>query len=119
MHAGNDIYSTAMGGGYKRLSGTSMATPVVAGVAALMVARNPAIMPRQIITSLMKGVDANSAAKSTTMSGGKISAYKALVSSMRDVYVSSFPSEAKVPLDGSSKLALTFSGLLKDPVRIL
>jgi thermitase len=39
--AGVDVLSTQVGGGYITLSGTSMATPHVAGVAAIIAARNP------------------------------------------------------------------------------
>ena len=38
---GDDIYSTVPGGGYKKESGTSMASPVVAGVAALLMSYFP------------------------------------------------------------------------------
>src|SRR5262245_60744185 len=38
---GEDIYSTMPGGGYERQSGTSMAAPVVSGVAALIMAYYP------------------------------------------------------------------------------
>lgn len=38
---GEDIYSTVPGGGYQRLSGTSMAAPVVSGLAALIMAYYP------------------------------------------------------------------------------
>ena len=46
------INSAWKGGGYKSISGTSMASPHVAGAAALYKVRNPAATPAQVKTAL-------------------------------------------------------------------
>jgi subtilisin family serine protease len=45
---GYEIYSTWIGGGYSSASGTSMASPHAAGVAALVLAENPALAPADV-----------------------------------------------------------------------
>ncbi|WP_234379897.1 S8 family peptidase [Streptomyces caniscabiei] len=49
---GSNVYSTVPGGGYGSKSGTSMASPHVAGVAALIASANPGITPAQIRAKL-------------------------------------------------------------------
>ena len=55
---GDDIYSTIPGGKYKKESGTSMASPVVAGVAALLMSYYPTLTAsdtkRVLLESVMK-----------------------------------------------------------------
>ncbi|MBI4393783.1 MAG: S8 family serine peptidase [Euryarchaeota archaeon] len=62
---GTAIVSTLRGGGYGEKSGTSMATPLVSGVAALMKAANPTITSHQmrcILSSTADRVDERSGA---------------------------------------------------------
>jgi subtilisin family serine protease/uncharacterized protein YfaP (DUF2135 family) len=53
---GVDVYSSLPGGSYGSWSGTSMATPHVAGCAALMVASNPDLTPSDIRLALVETV---------------------------------------------------------------
>ncbi|HSB29926.1 MAG TPA: S8 family serine peptidase [Pyrinomonadaceae bacterium] len=75
---GVDILSTWLGDEYEEKSGTSMATPVVAGVAALVVANNPKITIDELRTKLLNSVDTLNSLKDKVASGGRINAAKAL-----------------------------------------
>lgn len=53
---GVDIYSTVMDGNYKKMGGTSMAAPVVSGIAALVWNYYPELTVKQLKQVLMEGV---------------------------------------------------------------
>ncbi|WP_434480455.1 S8 family serine peptidase [Gemmatimonas sp.] len=53
---GEDILSTAPGGGVKRESGTSMAAPVVSGVAALLLTYFPKLTPAEVRDIILQSV---------------------------------------------------------------
>lgn len=75
---GVDILSTLAGGGYGELSGTSMASPHVAGVAALIMARNPHLDVRSIRSLVLRSVDKLGSLDGMVLTGGRLNAAKAL-----------------------------------------
>ena len=75
---GVDILSTWLQNGYEEKSGTSMATPVVSGVAALIVAEHPRISVDDLRKKLLASTDPIVALKGKTVTGGRINAAKAL-----------------------------------------
>jgi len=75
---GSSIYSTRPLSRYQRLSGTSMATPHVAGAAALVMARYPSIASHQVIVRLLGGVDRKSAFIGKMVSGGRLNVFNAM-----------------------------------------
>jgi subtilisin family serine protease len=89
---GEDIYSTVPGGEYKKESGTSMASPVVAGLAALLMAYYPdltaADVKRIILESATRYADqnvvrpgdggGNATFGSLSATGGVVNAYAAI-----------------------------------------
>lgn len=75
---GVDILSTWLGNQYEEKSGTSMATPVVAGVAALIVSENPRISVDDLKKKLLASVDPLPQLKDKIASGGRIDAAKAV-----------------------------------------
>ncbi len=75
---GREILSTWLNDDYREASGTSMATPYVAGVAALIVAEEPKISVEKLREKLLKSVDKIDVLSGKIESGGRINAAKAL-----------------------------------------
>lgn len=64
---------------YKKMTGTSMATPYVTGVAALIKSKYPSISTAGIKKAILDGVDKISDLSDKVKTGGRLNAYKALV----------------------------------------
>ncbi len=73
-----DCSGTYSAGSYRYLSGTSMATPQVAGVAALVLARNPSFSTAQVRSKLLASVDTKASLADKVVTGGRINAAKAV-----------------------------------------
>ena len=72
------VYSTVLGTDYAFLSGTSMASPHVAGVVALIMSRSPEFTPQQVRDRILESVRPVASLEGITMTGGVLNAGSAL-----------------------------------------
>lgn len=75
---GAEILSTWLNGSFEEHSGTSMATPVVSGVAALILSERPKLTVEELRERLFKSVDKVDALNGKVATGGRINAAKAV-----------------------------------------
>jgi thermitase len=76
---GNSILTTSRGGGYQYWWGTSLATPVAAGVAALVLSRNPRLTATGLRTLLQHtSNDLGTGGFDTRFGWGRVNAYRAV-----------------------------------------
>ncbi|MEW6329507.1 MAG: S8 family serine peptidase, partial [Candidatus Micrarchaeota archaeon] len=79
---GVSVYSTYKGDNYATMSGTSMATPHVSGVVALMFAKNPSLTPAQVRTILHNtATDLGAAGWDVVTGYGLLNAFAAVIAS--------------------------------------
>lgn len=77
---GYRVFSTFRGSGYAYMSGTSMASPHVAGLAALILSRNPGLSPDQVRTIIeATATDLGPAGRDIYFGHGRINAELALI----------------------------------------
>ncbi len=75
---GKEIVSTWLKGAYREASGTSMATPHVAGIAALLLAADPDISVEKLKKRIIAASDSLDPLNGRIVSGGRINAHKVL-----------------------------------------
>ncbi|MGZ3788825.1 MAG: S8 family serine peptidase [Bacteriovorax sp.] len=75
---GSNILSTYKNGTYTTMSGTSMATPHVAGIVGLLLSQEPNLTPMQIRERLVNTSVKTSKLQSASQSGGRVDAFRAL-----------------------------------------
>ncbi len=75
---GKDILSTWLGDNYREASGTSMATPYVAGTAALILAGEPKLSVEKLRERILSSVDKLDSLNGKVESGGRLNAAKAV-----------------------------------------
>ncbi len=127
---GVNIYSTSKGTGYETLSGTSMATPHVSGLAALLMAQSPSMTYKDVKDRIVASARPLAALRGRTISGGMADAYYALTGltpppdpndpaawtnqvaqaiSSDHPYTNNFSTNFTVNVPGAKRLAIHFS----------
>ncbi|GBF56099.1 alkaline phosphatase [Microcystis sp. 0824] len=105
---GSEIYSTTPNNTYSTYSGTSMASPHVAGAAALLWSQNPTWTAQQVKDALMNTGDPLASLAGKTVSGKRLNVFNALAAAnLPSVTVSVSP--ATVQEDGTTNLVYTFT----------
>ena len=84
---GVSILSTLPGDDYGSLSGTSMATGYVTGLAALILAKSPYTSVANLKDRILRTVDTNANLQGKILTGGRINAYRALTESITGSYI--------------------------------
>ncbi|MDP2209925.1 MAG: choice-of-anchor D domain-containing protein [Bacteroidota bacterium] len=103
---GSNIYSTLPGNNYGSYSGTSMATPHVAGVAGLVLSLNSHLGGSDVKNIILSSIDPISALAGKTVTGGRLNAFQALQNTQTWINVE--PLSGVIPPGSSADLTVTF-----------
>lgn len=107
---GQDIWTTTRGGGYQAWWGTSLASPVVAGVVSLMMSARPAMSNTQLESLLYSSsTDLGAAGRDSYYGWGRVNAAAAVQAALASTIADTQPPTATIssPANGS-----TVNGLL-------
>jgi subtilisin family serine protease len=111
---GEDIYSTLPGNSYGLLSGTSMATPHVTGLAGLLKAQNPLRSAAQIKNLILTGGTATQGTTGTTLTGRRIRADGSLTCTNKTLVKRIAPSTSSVGVVIGTPVPLNFLSITCD-----
>jgi subtilisin family serine protease len=111
---GSDIYSTVLSNGYGYKSGTSMATPHVAGAVALLWGFKPNWTKEQVIQGVLSTVRPTSAMNNITVTGGVLNVYNMLVAAQGNTGPSVTISSPANGGNANQGATVTFTGTAMD-----
>lgn len=103
---GTDIYSTVINDDYSMMSGTSMAAPHVAGIAALIMGAYPGISYKEVKARILYNTDMKESLFDKVWTGGRVNAYLSL--EKKDYIAPSKPEDLRITKAGISTLEVSY-----------
>ncbi|NBO90758.1 MAG: hypothetical protein EBV06_00330 [Planctomycetia bacterium] len=114
---GSNILSTTPNNTYSTYSGTSMATPHVAGAVALIWGQNPNLTYNEVVARILNNVDPVSGLTGKVKTGGRLNVFKALGTPAADTSGPRVVSSTANSPTSPSSVRLTFSEAI-DPTTL-